>query len=150
MSENRVISPFQIQDWRILSFRCSNAMLNIPADIEHHWTIKAHIQGCETIGNQLRAMVQIEFHFSAGQDTEKITMEGLCISFCAFDKSSLQNAESVFQNLLSHTAITNCLANLRIFLLQAGILHQMGPKRTMLPFINLEHFAFDEEINFTV
>ena len=150
MSEKSVISPFQILDWRILAFNCSNPMLNIPEDIEHQWTIKAHIENIEPEENQLRAIVRIEFHFVAEHEGQQITMDGQCVAMCTMDKRSVQDAESMFQNLLSRTAMTNCLANLRVFLLQAGTLHQMGPKRIMLPFINLNNFTFDETIKITV
>lgn len=149
MSEKTIISPFQILDWRILAFSCSNPILNISENIEHHWTIKAHIENIEPEESMLRAVVQIEFHFYAEQDGQKITMDGQCVAMCEMDINSTQEAESTFQSLLSRTAMTNSLANLRVFLLQAGNLHQMGPKRIMLPFINLNYFTFDEEITFT-
>ena len=68
MSEKTIISPFQILDWRILAFSCSNPILNISENIEHHWTIKAHIENIEPEESMLRAVVQIEFHFYAEQD----------------------------------------------------------------------------------
>lgn len=150
MSEKNVISPFQILDWRILTFSCSNPMLSIPEDIEHHWMIKAHIENIEPEEDLLRAIVQIEFQFYAEHNRQKITMGGQCVAMCEMGRNAIQDAESTFQSLLSHTAMTNCLANLRVFLLQAGTLHQMGPKRIMLPFINLNNFTFDEEIKFIV
>ena len=149
MAENKVISPFQIVDWRILSFNCANPILSISNDIEHHWTLKAHIENIEPEENLLRAFVSIDFHFYAGQDGQKITMDGQCVAMCQMDQSSVPDAESTFQSLLERTAMTNCLANLRVFLLQAGTLHQMGNKRIMLPFINLNNFTFDEDITFT-
>jgi len=150
MSENSVISPFQILDWRILTFSCSNPILNISVNIEHHWTIKAHIENIEPEGNMLRAVVQIEFHFNADQNGQSITMDGQSVAMCEMDASSTQEADATFQSLLKRTAMTNSLANLRVFLLQAGNLHQMGPKRIMLPFINLNHFSFDEDVSFTM
>ena len=150
MSEKKVISPFQIVDWRILTFDCSNPMLSIPEDIDHHWTIKAHIERFDPEEDLLRAIVQIEFHFYAEHNGQKITMNGQCVAMCEMDKNSIHDAESAFQSLLSRTAMTNCLANLRVFLLQAGTLHQMGVKRIMLPFINLNNFTFDEDIEFVV
>ncbi len=150
MSEKKVVSPFQILDWRILSFSCSNPMFSIPEDIEHHWTIKAHIENINPDEDSLMAVVQIDFNFFAERDGQKITMGGQCVAMCKMGKNAVQDAELTFHNLLSRTAMTNCLANLRVFLLQAGTLHQMGPKRIMLPFINLNNFTFDEEIKFTV
>ncbi len=148
MSENNIISPFQISDWRILGFSCSNPIINIPSDIEHNWTIKAHIENFSTDDTQLRALVQIEFHLYAEYNGQSMAMDGQCVAMCEMNKESVPEAETVFQNLLTRTAMTNSLANLRIFLLQAGTLHQMGPKRIMLPFINLNHFSFDKEIHF--
>lgn len=150
MNENNVISPFQILDWRILSFSCSNPIISVPVDIEHNWSIKAHIENYDSEDNKLRAIVQIEFHFYAEHDKKQMTMKGQCVALCEMDKDSMPEAETMFQSLLSRTAMTNCLANLRVFLLQAGTLHQMGPKRIMLPFINLNKFEFDKEIKFSV
>ncbi|MBQ9251612.1 MAG: hypothetical protein IJ188_03130 [Clostridia bacterium] len=149
MSEKNIISPFQILDWRVISFSCNNLIPYISDKIEHHWTINAHIDQVKSEGNNLRAIIQIVFHFHAEQDGNEMTMNGQCAAMCEMDIDSVPEPESTFQNLLSRTAMTNSLANLRVFLLQAGILHQMGPKRTMLPFINLNHFHFDEDISFT-
>lgn len=148
MSEKNVISPFQILDWRILSFSCYNPLFNIHEDIEHHWTIKAHIDPLAPVEEELRAILQIEFHFNAAQDGISMTMDGQCLALCKMDKGSFQDAEDTFHKLLSRTAMINCLANLRVFLLQAGTLHQMGPKRIMFPFIDLNNFTFDEEVHF--
>ena len=149
MSENKIISPFQIIDWRILSFNSTNSMFYFPADIEHHWTIKAHIEHLDAEEEKLRAALQIEFHFRAEHSNGRMSMDGVCVAMCELDKKSMEDAETNFQRLLSRTAMTNCLANLRVFLLQAGALHQMGSKQVMLPFVNLNQFAFDEEITFT-
>ncbi len=150
MSEQTVISPFQILDWRILSFNCTNSMLRIPEDAAHHWTIKAHIDNLESTEDQLNAVVYIEFHFSLEYGGRENTMEGVSVTACEMKKESIPNAEELFNSFLARTAMTNSLANLRVFLMQAGMLHQMGPKRVMLPFINLNNFKFDEEIKFTV
>ena len=148
MSEKSAISPFQISDWRILGFSCSNPMVYIPIDIQHNWKIKAHIENIDT-DTQFRAIVQIEFHFTAEHDGQAITMDGQCVAMCEMNKESADDTGSLFHDLVSRTAMTNCLANLRVFLLQAGTLHQMGPKRIMLPFINLNHFVFDQELEFS-
>ena len=148
MSEKDVISPFQISDWRILGFSCTNPIIYIPVDIEHKWTIKAHIEKLDT-DNQFRAVVQIDFHFIAEHDGQQMTMDGQCVAMCEMNKDVVPEAETVFHDLVVRTGMTNCLANLRVFLLQAGTLHQMGPKRIMFPFINLNHFVFDEEMTFS-
>ena len=150
MDKKSVISPFQILDWRILNFNCANPILNIAGDIEHHWKLKTHIEHLESEGNYLKAVVQIEFHFWAIQNGQKMNMDGESVALCAMDKNFTQDAEAVFQDLLSRTAMSNCLSNLRVFLLQAGTLHQMGQKRIMLPFINLNNFPSDEEVELTV
>ena len=150
MNTEKVISPFQILDWRILSFNCTNPIVNISYDIDHHWQLKAHIENLPQEGSVLRAMIHIEFHFYAELNGQKLTMDGHCVALCEMDNTSMPEADATFQSLLSRTGMTNCLANLRVFLLQAGTLHQMGPKRVMLPFINLTHFNFDEMIEFTV
>lgn len=148
MSDN-VISPFQIKDWRILEFRSINPIIHIPPNIEHKWKMKAHIQKIESENNQHRAVIQIEFHFVAEYDNQKMMIDGQCVAMCEMNTDSVKNPETVFQDLLIHTAMPHCLANLRVFLLQAGILHQMGSKSIMLPFINLNNFVFDEEMTFT-
>lgn len=148
MSTEKVISPFQILDWRIISFNCTNPIVNIPYDAEHHWQLKAHIENLEKEDTLLRAVIHIEFHFYVELNGQKATMDGHCVALCEMDKASVPNADTIFQSLLSRTGMTNCLANLRVFLLQAGTLHQMGPKRVMLPFINLTNFNFDEMIEF--
>lgn len=150
MNVPNVISPFQILDWRILSFNCTNSIISIPEDIEHRWTIKAHIDYLEPMEEQLNAILHIEFHFSMEHRGSTNIMEGQCVTPCVMKGDSIPNAKETFTKLLSRTAMTNSLANLRVFLLQAGTLHQMGPKRVMLPFINLNNFTFDEEIQFTV
>ena len=149
MEKNKAISPFQIVDWRILSFNCVNPIFAIPVDIEHNWTIKAHIEKIDSDEDCFRGAVQIDFHFSAIHEGQEMFMQGQCVALCEMKKNAMPEAETVFPNLLSRTAMTNCLANLRVFLLQAGTLHQMGVKRIMLPFINLNHFTFDEEVKFT-
>ncbi len=149
MSETSAISPFQIIDWRILRFSCSNPILIIPADIEHHWMINAHIENFDAVDQKLSGIIQVEFSFFAEHDGKRMNMDGQCVAICEMDKTSVSDPDIVFQNLLSRTGMTNCLANLRVFLLQAGTLHQMGSRRIMLPFIDLNHFTFDEEIKFT-
>lgn len=150
MNEPTAISPFQILDWRILSFNCTNSIISVPEDVAHHWTLKAHIDYLEPSDDQLNAILYIEFHFSMEHRGSANTMEGQCVTPCVMKTDSISNAEELFNKFLSRTAMTNSLANLRVFLLQAGTLHQMGPKRVMLPFINLNNFTFDEEMKFTV
>lgn len=149
MSNTNAVSPFQIRDWRILSFQCTNPILSIPAKIQHNWKLHAHIERPETNDNLLHAFVQITFHFDAKHGKQNMTMDGQCIALCEMDPASVENADDVFNDLLRSTAMINCLANLRVFLLQAGLLHQMGSKRIMLPFIKLADFPFDEDVEFT-
>ncbi|MBO4484429.1 MAG: hypothetical protein J5738_03480 [Lachnospiraceae bacterium] len=150
MKDENVISKFQIRDWRVAGFDCTNTVLSIPREIDHHWKINAHIDSVEPDGELLRAILQIEFHFWAEIEGRKIQMNGVAAALCEMDKSLVQDAETVFQNLLSHTAIINCLANLRVFLFQTAMLLQMGTKPVILPFINLNNFKFDEDYEFTV
>ncbi len=149
MSGKSIASPFQILDWRILSFSCTNQIMGIPEGVEHHWMIKAHIDHLDPLDDKLQAVVSIEFDFYAEHEGRRIGMKGQSVAFCFMDTANEQDAEQRFQAHLSRTAMTNSLANLRVFLLQAGTLHQMGPKRIMLPFIDLNKFSFDEELTFT-
>lgn len=146
MDKNEVVSPFQIDDWRILRFDSSNVILTIPPDIIHNWVIKAHMDKLEDSDDYMRALLSIDFQFFAEDGGQKMTMEGVCVLSCRMKKGVVEEEMKVFEGLLSRTAMTNCLANLRVFLLQSGILLRMGSKCTMLPFVNLNSFEYDKEI----
>lgn len=128
-------------------------MVFVPGDIEHHWKINAHIEKAPSEDKGiLSALLGIEFHFWAEHNGQRNEMFGDCVTMCQLNTLTLEvkeDPQKLFDGLISQTAMTNSLSNLRVFLLQAGTLHQMGPRRIMLPFINLNNFVFDKDIEIT-
>ena len=151
MSE-KAISPLQMLDWRIGEISFSNNVFKPSASIPHNWTINAHIEHLESVGPQLRATLFVTFRFLAEQHDSKITIDGTAASYMVFDpnKAETDDPQAFFDRLLHTSAMSNMLGNLRIALLQTGTVLQVGSKRVMLPFINLNEFEFDKDYSFTV
>ena len=152
MNNSMAVSPLQMLDWRIAEFSASNNVVNPSPEITHSWKIRAHIDPLDSIDNQLRAAIIVNFHFIAEQDGGNIRFEGVAAAYFVFDKekANVDNHQALFNQLLHVSAMTNMLGNLRVFLLQTGALFQTGAKRVILPFINLNDFHFDEEYTYTV
>ncbi len=150
MDDKKVLSPFQILDWRILTFNCVNSIISVPNDIEHHWKINAHIENVPSDSDDiLTAFLGIKFNFWTEHNDQRNTIDGDCVTICQFDLTNYslnEEPEKLFHKLISRTAMINSLSNLRVFLLQIGLIHQMGPRSLMLPYIDLNQFSFDQDI----
>ena len=146
---NNPTSPFQTIDWQIIDFSYNRGVLYLPAEIIHQWTLHAHIERLDNVENSLRAVVDIKFKMIAESDDGVLTLNGQCLTLCSLVTESVDNAEALFEKITKTSAMVNSLANLRVFLMQQGALLQIGPKRVMLPFINLNNFQFDQDIVFT-
>ena len=149
MSTNSV-SPFQVKDWNIVNFTYSRGMLFIPADVSHQWTLHTHIEKLESQDESLRAIIDFSFKMIAEHEENQLSLAGDCLALCFLATDGLNNAEELFEKLIKSSAMLNILANLRVFLMQQSLLLQVGPKKIMLPFINLNDFRFDEDIVITV
>lgn len=149
---SNAVSPLRMLDWRIADFNASNNVINPAVDIPHAWTVNAHIEHLEAAENLLHAAVYVRFSFLAEQGETKIQLGGTAAAFFSFDKENTDSddPQALFDQLLRGAAMTNMFGNLRVFLLQAGALLQLGSKRVMFPFINLNEFRFDEDFTFNV
>ncbi len=147
---NNPMSPFQIIHWNVINFNYSRGILYLPPDIQHQWTIKAHIEKLKPTDETLQAIVDITFSMLAEHEGSKMDIQGQCLALCSLETKDLDNVEARFDHLTRTSAMVNSLANLRVFLMQQGALLQVGPKRIMLPFINLNNFPFDEDVTVIV
>ena len=147
---NNPISPFRIIDWNVVNFDYERGMFFIPDNLPHQWTIKAHIEKLKATEDALQAIVDIAFTLLIEHEGNHVKMQGRSFALCELNKEGLEKAEETFDSLLKTSAMVNTLANLRVFLMQQGSLLQLGTKRVMLPFINLNDMKFDEEITYTV
>lgn len=146
---NSPVSPFQVLNWNVVNFNYTRGILYIPPDIPHQWTIKAHIEKMESTEELLQAIIEITFSMLAEHEGRRINIQGQCLALCSLITKDLDEAEKRFDHLARTSAMVNSLANLRVFLMQQGSLFQIGPKRVMLPFINLNNFKFDEDVVLT-
>ena len=147
---NNPISQFQTVDWQIINFDYVRGLLTIPADIPHQWKLHTHIERLDAEEKTLHAVVDIRFEMKAEAEGGNISLSGQCLTGCILDTEGIENADELFDRLIKSSAMVNSLANLRVFLMQQGALLQMGQKRVMLPFINLNHYHFDEDVVMTV
>ena len=149
---SNAVSPLRMLDWRVADFKFSNNVINPAVDIPHVWTVNAHINHLDSPDDRLHAAVYVRFSFLAEQGETKIQFEGTAAAFFSFDKENADSddPQTLFDQLLRGPAMTNMFGNLRVFLLQAGALLQLGSKRVMFPFINLNEFKFDEDFTFNV
>jgi len=150
MSENKVVSPFQAVDWRILQLQFHNNMFNPPQDLTQAWTICAHIEKSNEENGNISGALHITFHVKMEYNNQALEISGDAASFHIFNTAGEQNADTRFDQLMKSNAMVWSLSNLRVSLMQAGGLFQFGGKTLLLPFIDLNKFEFDKEITFTV
>ncbi len=150
MSENKVISPFQAIDWRILQLHFQNNLIEPPQDLPQIWSIRAHIEQNKREGQNITGALHINFHVKMEHNHQAIEISGDAASFHIFKVTGEQDAEIKFDQLMRSNAMVWSLSNLRVSLMQAGGLFQFGGKALLLPFIDLNNFEFDKEITITV
>lgn len=150
MSDNKVISPFQAIDWRILQLRFHNNLINPPQDIPQIWTLRAHIDKQRNESNEITGALHIQFQIKEEYNNQELEISGDAASFHILKTNEEKDADIRFDKLMCTNAMVWSLSNLRVSLMQAGGLFQFGTKALLLPFIDLNNFEFDKEIIITV
>lgn len=147
MSENKVVSPFQAIDWRVLHLQFHNGLVNPPQELPQTWTIRAHIEKNKEKGS-ITGALHIDFSLKMFFNGQEFDLSGGAASFHILKTE--EDADTKFDQLMRTNAMIWSLSNLRVSLMQAGGLFQFGGRALILPFIDLNNFVFDEEVTITV
>ena len=144
MSE-KIISPFQMHDWRIRSFQYSDPIF--PPALEKvnlTWKLTFHKDYKYKSENKCYAgMLSVRFAISAdGYSNDFLTGEAISFSTLSSENDS-EEAQRQMDRLLSINAAAYTLGALRSFLIQQSVL--MLRMQIILPSINLNNVEFDKE-----